>query len=50
MHEDDGAEEPPGAALPVHVEHPQDLGEDEQVGERKKKAKIAMHGDKISSC
>ena len=35
VHEDDGAEEPPGAALPVHVEHPQDLGADEQVGETK---------------
>ena len=27
MDEDDGSEESPGSALPVHVKHPQDLEE-----------------------
>ena len=32
MDEGDGAKEPPGAALPVHVEHPQDLRDSRQQG------------------
>jgi hypothetical protein len=35
MYEDDRAQQPPRAALPVHVEHPEDLQEPDAANRRR---------------